>query len=188
MIAAFDLKNVGRSPARFDFAKLENLNGHYMRSTPDAELMAAVETVLPYIEGGPALAARLDSGLRSQWLEAMPGLKERAKTLVELIDGARFLYAARPLALDDKARDILEKGGRAILQALMPRLEAVTQWDAATLEAAVRAESEATGQKLGALAQPLRAALTGRSTSPGIFDVFAVLGREESLGRIRDQI
>ncbi len=187
MIAAFDLKNVGRSPARFDFAKLENINGHYMRHTPDAELMAAIEQVLPHIDSGADIAARLDGGLRAKWLEAMPGLKERAKTLVELIDGAKFLYAARPLPLDDKAREILEKGGRAVLKALLPRLEAVTQWDAATLEAAVRAESEATGQKLGMLAQPLRAALTGRSTSPGIFDVFAVIGREESLARIRDQ-
>ncbi|HUN12905.1 MAG TPA: glutamate--tRNA ligase, partial [Rhabdaerophilum sp.] len=119
---------------------------------------------------------------------AMPGLKERAKTLVELIDGARFLFASRPLSLDEKATDILAKGGREVLRGLLPRLEALPGWDAAALEAAVRAEAEATGLKLGAVAQPLRAALTGRSTSPGIFDVFVVLGREESLGRIRDQI
>ncbi len=188
MIAAFDLKNVGRSPARFDFAKLENLNGHYMRQASDADLMAGIETVLPHIEGGAEIAAKLDSGLRTKWLQAMPGLKERAKTLVELIDGARFLFAVRPLALDEKGADILAKGGRDVLRGLLPRLEALPDWDAATLETAVRAEAEATGLKLGAVAQPLRAALTGRSTSPGIFDVFVVLGREESLGRIRDQI
>lgn len=188
MIAAFDLKNVGRSPARFDFAKLENLNGHYMRLASDADLMAGIETVLPHIEGGEAIAAKLDSGLRAKWLQAMPGLKERAKTLVELIDGARFLFASRPLSLDEKATDILAKGGREVLRGLLPRLEALPGWDAVALEAAVRAEAEATGLKLGAVAQPLRAALTGRSTSPGIFDVFVVLGREESLGRIRDQI
>jgi len=188
MIAAFDLKNVGRSPARFDFAKLENLNGHYMRQASDADLMAGIETVLPHIEGGAAIAAKLDSGLRAKWLQAMPGLKERAKTLVELIDGARFLFAVRPLALDEKGAEILAKGGRDVLRGLLPRLEALPGWDAAALETAVRAEAEATGLKLGAVAQPLRAALTGRSTSPGIFDVFVVLGREESLGRIRDQI
>ncbi|MCA0401032.1 MAG: glutamate--tRNA ligase [Proteobacteria bacterium] len=187
MIAAFDLKNVGRSPARFDFAKLESINGHYMRHTGDEELLSAIETMLPYIEGGPALLGELNQLRRAQWLQAMPGLKERAKTLVELVEGSRFLFATRPLALDDKAREILEKGGRALLKALLNRLESLETWDAATLEAAVRAEAEATGQKLGNLAQPLRAALTGKATSPGIFDVFVVLGREESLGRIRDQ-
>lgn len=188
MVLAFDLKNVGRSPARFDFAKLENLNGHYMRATADAELLAAIDQVLPHIEGGPALAAKLDSAARTKWLAAMPGLKERAKTLVELIDGSRFLFAARPLAMDEKANEILARGGREGLKALLPGLEAVTDWSAGALEAAIRAEAEATGQKLGALAQPLRAALTGRATSPGIFDVFVVLGRDESLGRIRDAI
>ena len=186
MIAAFDLKNVGRSPARFDFAKLENINGHYMRQTGDAELLAAIEAMLPHTENGPALLAELTPARRAQWLAAMPGLKERAKTLVELVDGSKFLFAKRPLAHDEKAVEILAKGGRDVLEALLPRLEAASSWDAATLEAAVRAEAEATSLKLGALAQPLRAALTGRATSPGIFDVFVVLGREESLGRIRD--
>ncbi len=188
MIAAFDLKNVGRSPARFDFAKLENINGHYMRQTGDDELMAAIETMLPHTEGGPELLAELTPARRVQWLAAMPGLKERAKTLVELIDGSRFLFAQRPLALDDKAREILDKGGREVLKSLLSRLEAVSAWEAAALEAAVRAEAEVSGQKLGMLAQPLRAALTGRATSPGIFDVFVVLGRDESLGRLQDQI
>jgi glutamyl-tRNA synthetase len=187
MIAAFDLKNVGRSAARFDFAKLENLNGHYMRQTGDAELLAAIEAMLPYVEGGADLLATLTPARRAQWLHAMPGLKERAKTLVELVEGSRFLFARRPLALDDKAGEILAKGGRQTLAALLPRLEKVGNWDAESLEAAVRAEAETTGQKLGNLAQPLRAALTGKATSPGIFDVFVVLGREEALGRIRDQ-
>jgi glutamyl-tRNA synthetase len=176
MIAAFDLRNVGRSPARFDFAKLENINGHYMRQTADAELLRQIEAILPQIEGGASIAT------------AMPGLKERAKTLVELIEGSRFLFAQRPLEMDDKAADILAKGGKAVLSGLLPRLEAASSWDAPSTEAAVRAEAEATGQKLGNLAQPLRAALTGKSTSPGIFDVLAVLGREESLGRLRDAV
>lgn len=187
MIAAFDLKNVGRSPARFDFAKLENLNGHYMRQAADADLLAASEAILPDIAGGAEIAANLTEGTKAQWLAAMGGLKERAKTLVDLIDGSRWLFAARPLSMDEKAAEILgPKGGKSVLLALLPRLEAVETWDAVSTEAAVRAESEASGQKLGNLAQPLRAALTGRATSPGIFDVLAVLGREESLGRIRD--
>jgi len=116
----------------------------------------------------------------------MPGLKERAKTLVQLADGADYLFAQRPLALEAKAAELIEKG-RAHLAALLPRLEALPEWTAAATEGAVRAQAEATGAKLGDLAQPLRAALTGKTTSPGIFDVLEVLGREESLARIADQ-
>jgi glutamyl-tRNA synthetase len=187
MTAVFDLKNVGRSPARFDFTKLENINGHYMRKADDAALLAACRDVLTHIEGGDPILKALTPEKEAQWLAAMPGLKERAKTLVELIDGARFLFAQRPLAMDDKAAEILARDGKVILPKLIARLEAVSNWEAATLEEAVRAEAEASGMKLGALAQPLRAALTGRSTSPGIFDVLVVLGREECLGRLRDQ-
>src|SRR6202035_2608044 len=103
MLAAFDLPQIGRSPARFDFAKLESINGHYMRETPDADLLAEIERVLPHIAGGAELAAKLTPALRRQWLAAMPSLKERAKTLLDLIDGAKFLLADRPLPLDDKA-------------------------------------------------------------------------------------
>ncbi|HRJ70524.1 MAG TPA: glutamate--tRNA ligase [Beijerinckiaceae bacterium] len=186
MTALFDLKNVGRSPARFDYAKLENINGHYMRQASDADLLARFEDVLEVHPDGAALRPKLDVAMRSKLLAAMPGLKERAKTVVELIDGARFLFASRPLALDDKARQNLDQSGRERLALLLPALAAVGDWSAPALEAAVRTVSEQTGAKLGHLAQPLRAALTGRATSPGIFDVLAVLGREESLARIAD--
>ena len=187
MIEAFDLANVGRSPSRFDFVKLGNMNGQYVRAAPDAELVAAIEAMLPHIEGGAAIAARLDAGVRAQLLAAMPGLKERAKTLVELLDGAGFLFAARPLPMDAKAAEILGNGGRAHLVALLPRLTGLPEWSAASTEEAVRVYAEETGAKLGQVAQPLRAALTGRATSPGIFAVLAVLGRAESLGRLGDQ-
>ena len=101
MVAAFDLPQIGRSPARFDFAKLESLNGHYMRQIADADLLAEMERVLPHIAGGAELAAKLTPELREKLVAAMAGLKERAKTLVELIDGARFIVTGRPLALDD---------------------------------------------------------------------------------------
>ena len=104
-----------------------------------------------------------------------------------MLDGAGFLFATRPLAMDAKAEDILARGGRAHLNALLPRLTALTDWTAASAEPVVRAYAEENSTKLGAVAQPLRAALTGRSTSPGIFDVLAVIGREESLARIADQ-
>ena len=186
LIAAFDLDAVGRSPSRFDFAKLENMNGHFMRAASDDDLFAALIDTLPYLEGGPAVLQKLDEGKRAQLRAAVPGLKERAKTLVELLDGAGFLFAERPLEMDPKAADILAKGGREHLAALMPKL-AASEWSASALEAVVRAYAEEAGAKLGAVAQPLRAALTGRSTSPGIFDVLTVLGRDESLGRIADQ-
>ena len=118
----------------------------------------------------------------------MPGLKERAKTLVELADNAYFIVADRPLVLDEKAAAILDGDAKGVLKALQPMLGALPEWTAETTEAAVRAYAEQAGLKLGKVAQPLRAALTGRSTSPGVFDVLAVLGREESLDRINDQI
>jgi len=188
MIEAFDLAHIGRSPARFDTAKLENMNGHYMRAASDAELLEALVSTLPYLPQGPDYGPKLDEAMKAKLLAAMSGLKERAKTLVELADGARFLFDQRPLGMDEKASDILAKGGQAHLAALLPRLEALATWTAAEAEAVVRAYAEETGAKLGQVAQPLRAALTGRSTSPGIFDVLQVLGREESLGRIRDQV
>ncbi len=186
MSALFDLKNVGRSPARFDFAKLESINGHYTRLTPDRVLLERYEDVLEVHPEGEAFKAKLDTAMRAKLLAAMPGLKERAKTILELIDGSRFLFAERPLDIDEKARQNLDSEGCARLSAMLPLLSALDEWNAATVEQAVRAVSEATGAKLGLLAQPLRAALTGRSTSPGIFDVLAVLGREESLARIKD--
>ena len=186
IVAAFDLPAIGRSASRFDYAKLENMNGHFMRAASDDELFEALIDTLPFLPGGSEILAKLDEGKRAQLRAAIPGLKERAKTLVELLDGAGFLFAARPLPMDEKASDILKKGGRVHLAALLPKL-AASEWSAPALEAVVRTYVEETGAKLGAVAQPLRAALTGRSTSPGIFDVLTVLGREESLGRIEDQ-
>jgi glutamyl-tRNA synthetase len=187
MIAAFDLPQIGRSPARFDFAKLENLNGHYIRSASDDELVAAIRNVLPHVANGTELTAKLTPELEAKLRAAMPGLKERAKTLVELIDSARFLYAARPLALDERAAALLTAEARPLMGKLAARLAAVEPWSAAATEAAVRAFAEGEGVKLGAVAQPLRAALTGRVTSPGIFEVLAVLGKAESLARLADQ-
>ncbi|HTR14426.1 MAG TPA: glutamate--tRNA ligase [Roseiarcus sp.] len=187
IIAAFDLPAIGRSPSRFDFAKLENMNGHFMRAMSDDELFDALIATLPYLNGGPDIAATLDDQKRAQLRAAVPGLKERAKTLVELLDGAGFLFAKRPLPMDAKAAEILTNGGRAHLAALLPKLRHVRDWTDAALEAVVREYAERARAKLGAVAQPLRAALTGRSTSPGIFDVLTVLGREESIGRIEDQ-
>jgi glutamyl-tRNA synthetase len=187
MVAAFDLAHIGRSPARFDFAKLENLNGHYIRSSNDADLIAALEQLLPHIAGGQELISKMTPALHAKLLTALPGLKERAKTLVELFEASRFLWASRPLDINDQAKAVLTPEAKALIAALLPELTAVTEWSATAIEAVVRPYAERSGQKLGAVAQPLRAALTGRTTSPPIFDVLAVLGKDESLARLADQ-
>jgi glutamyl-tRNA synthetase len=188
MIAAFDLPQIGRSPARFDFAKLESLNGYYIRRTPDAVLLGEVERLLPHIAGGSDLAAKLTPQVRAKLLAAMAGLKERAKTLVELVEGARFIVADRPIALEEKATSLLTSEARMLLRELVEDLDALDPWTAETTERAIRAFSDRRAVKLGSVAQPLRAALTGRTTSPPIFEVLAVLGKDESLGRLSDRI
>ena len=188
MLDWFDLPDINRSAARFDYAKLEDLNGYYIRNADDQELLNRIEDLLPHLPNGTAITERLDANMRAKLLLAMPGLKERAKTLIELINGADFLFADRPLALDEKAEKLLDDEGRRRLADLKPKLEAAERWQADTLEAIVRTYAEAAGAKLGKVAQPLRAALTGKTVSPPVFDVMAVLGREESLGRIEDQI
>jgi glutamyl-tRNA synthetase len=187
MIDAFDLPAIGRSAARFDFAKLENLNGHYIRHADDQSLVRMFEDVLSYIPDGSELKAKLNDTTRAQLLRAMPDLKQRAKTLIELIDGANFIFADRPLAIEPKAAALLTPQTRELIGRLRIALETVAPWTPETTEAATRAFAEANNLKLGAVAQPLRVALTGRTTSPGIFDVLAVLGREECLARLGDQ-
>ena len=173
----FDLPQVGKSPSRFDFKKLENLNGHYIREADDARLADLVARRIPIEPADMALLVR-----------AMPELKARAHTLNELADGARFLFAKRPLEMDEAAGALLTDEARSILRSAHAKLVALANWDAPVLEAAIREVAEGTGVKLGKLAQPLRAALTGRTTSPGIFDVLVLLGRDESLARIADQM
>jgi glutamyl-tRNA synthetase len=176
----FDIDAVGRAAARFDFAKLANLNGHYIREANDARLLALI---VPRLER--ALVRTLDETDRARLGAALPGLKPRAKTLVELADQARFYVEKRPLPLDEKARTALTAEARSLIAALKAHL-ARLEWQAPALEEAVRAFAEERGVKLGAVAQPLRAALVGTLASPPIFEVMAVLGREETLARLTD--
>lgn len=184
----FDITGVNKGAARFDFAKLEALNGIHMRSMDDATLTEALLSALPYLPDGEALAAGFDHAARERLLRAMPGLKDRAKTLIELADNTYYLTARRPLQLDEKATTILDDAARSVLKDVLTRFQDISEWNAQTTEAAIREYAESSGLKLGKIAQPLRAALTGRATSPGVFDVLDVLGREESLARIGDQI
>lgn len=188
MIKWFDFDAVGQSASRFDFKKLENLNGHYMRATEDAELLAHWKVYLAHAEGGTDILGWLEIPANEEvTLAALPGLKERAKTLVELTESASYLWRQRPLETDEKADKILTDDARAILSELHGVLSGVSEWLAEPLETAVKAYAERKELKLGKVAQPLRAALTGRGTSPGIYDVLVALGRDESLGRIQDQ-
>jgi len=177
----FNLESVGRSPSRFDFVKLTQLNGHYLRQADDARLVGLMLPLLAAKSGRPvgeSAARRVESGIA--------GLKERAKTLVDLVESALFYVLERPLAVDDKAARLLDEGGRAELTAFRPVLASVTDWRKDALEEAARIFAEGRGQKLGKVAQPLRAALTGSSVSPPIFEVMESLGRDETLGRIDD--
>jgi len=187
LIALFSLDSVGRSPARFDFAKLESVNSHFIRNSSDPELLEAFLAFLPYAEGGKDLIERLDEDRKARLVKALPALKTRARTLVELKSAAGFIFADRPLKLDEQARKMLSGDSRERLGELLPQLAAIPQWTAAALEDTVKAVAERHDLKLGAIAQPLRAALTGSLVSPGIFEVLEALGREESLARIGDQ-
>ena len=179
----FDLDAIGRSPARFDPDRLDSLNGHYIREAEDERLAGLVA-------GRYAAAGRGDipTDARARLVRGMAGLKSRAKTIVELADNAAFYIASRPLEPTGKAAKLLAGDGAALLARLAPDVAAVTSWDAESLEAAVRAFVERENVKLGAVAQPLRAALTASTVSPGIFEVMEVLGREECLGRLADVV
>jgi glutamyl-tRNA synthetase len=179
----FDLGGVGRSPSRFDMKKLENVNGHYIREASDGRLAGLVAPRMAAV-----LGRSLDTDEIALLARAMPELKPRAKSLNELAEGAAFLFKARPLDMDEKALALLEGTAADLLALVHRRLAALPEWSQEATERAVREVAEAEGAKLGQVAQPLRAALTGRATSPGIFDVLVLLGREESLARIADRM
>jgi glutamyl-tRNA synthetase len=177
-IAWFNFESIGKSAARMDYKKLDNLNGHYIRETSDATLVAEVTA---FLAREPRI---LSMTARNRLEAAMPVLKERAKTLVELIQGAEFLFTDGPRTPDEAAAKLLTPESRAALAAVLPTLEA-TDWTATELESAARAFADQNGLKLGQVAQPLRAALTGKASSPPLFEMLALLGREESLIRLR---
>ncbi len=178
-IELFEISGVGRSPSRFDIKKLENLNGHYLREADDARLAALV---------APRVASQLGIDLPESapalLTAAMPSLKMRAKTLNEMADGAQFLFKNCPLDFDEKASALLDDAALALLTKTADALGKVQSWTLEAIEEAIRCVAEDAGLGLGKVAQPLRAALTGRTTSPGIFDVLFLLGREESLSRL----
>jgi glutamyl-tRNA synthetase len=177
LVEWFSLASVGKSPSRFDTDKLDNINGHHIRSHDDAALTDLVCGLEP------------DFAPLSQTLtQAMPLLKERAKSLQDLVDGSNFLRAQRPLTIDENAAKALDNDTKSRLQAVHQRLSALTQWTKADIEADLRAYLDENGLKLGQIGLGLRAALVGNKQGPGIFDVLALLDQQEALARIADQM
>ena len=186
MIRWFEITDVNKGAARFDMAKLEAVNAEWVRRTPDKELVQQIEDTLPHIMPPMPIHNAMTDENRDRLLRAMPGLKERARTLVDLADAASYIFISRPIEPDEKAAAILAGDGHEHVAALIDRLEPLQDWNAEAIEGVVREYADEVGAKLGKVAQPLRAALTGRTTSPGIFDVLDVLGRDEVLARLRD--
>ena len=180
----FNLESIGKSPARFDFAKLENLNAHYIRHAENDRLTALTLELMTRLGHWQDV----DDVFRTRLATAMPGLKERAKTLLELAESASYLRLARPVEVTGKASKALNDDARVLLGRLADALSADNQWTAASLETSIENFLSTQDIKLGKVAQPLRAALTGGSVSPGIYDVLASLGRDEAIGRIKDQV
>jgi len=185
LVEWFNLEDLNKGAARFDFTKLESINGHYIREArPERLYTVMVDTARE--TDRQADAAGLVAN-RDTVLAALPELQPRAKTVLELIDLAQFIYAKRPLAIDAAAAAHLDEGSRAHIAAFAEVLRGLADWSVPAIDAAARLYAEQHGLKLGKVAQPLRAALTGRTISPGIFEVMVLIGREETLARLGDQ-
>ncbi|MBN9565392.1 MAG: glutamate--tRNA ligase [Alphaproteobacteria bacterium] len=178
-ISWFDVDGIGKAPSRLDLAKLTHLNAHYLKEMDDVQLL---ERLLP------SLKVIVSSIGRERLLKGMPGLKIRAKTLCELAESAQFYLLPRPIPISEAAQKLLQGASSNLLAQIHESLSSLKSWDESSLELQMKALAEQLGLKLGQVAQPLRAALTGSSSSPSLFEVMHVLGREESLGRIQDQM
>ncbi|PRY94161.1 glutamate--tRNA ligase [Donghicola tyrosinivorans] len=176
----FDLGGIGKSPARLDFKKLENLCGQHIATANDAALLAELDAFMIASDNGS-----LQNDKKALLLSGMFCLKERAKTFPELIEKAAFIMADRPLSYDEKAAKNLDAVSRGILSELTPQLQNAS-WTRDALEEVMNQVAEANGIKFGKMAGPLRAALAGRAVTPSVFDMMLVLGREESVARIQD--
>ena len=179
----FDIVNVGRSASRFDMVRLVNLNGHYIRIADDDRL---TQLTLPFV--AKLIGAPVSAEAAARIRRGMQGLKERTKTLIELAETGAFYARQRPVPINDKAKKLLSDDAKAMLRRLLDQLRPVEPWTQPNLDAAVRACADAEGRKLGDVAQPLRAAITGSNISPSMFEVMEILGKDESLGRLQDAL
>lgn len=186
MVEWFGFDGMNKAAARFDFTKLEAINGQYIREMDDEALLAYFESISSEIEGGKFIADNLDDQTQPILLRAMPALKERAKTLVNLAQGAAFIFEQRPIPMEEKAVSLLNEDGLSVIKGILPCFEELPDWKPETVEACIRDFTESKELKLGKVAQPIRAAVTGKATSPGAFDVLQILGREVSINRLKD--
>ncbi|GAB4547228.1 MAG: glutamate--tRNA ligase [Ruegeria sp.] len=178
--AWFDLDGIGKSPARFDLKKLENLCGQHIAISDDAALRQEIQA---YLEA--ANLPQLTEVQAADLERAMYCLKDRARTFPELLEKAQFVLASRPIDMDEKAQKALASVSDGILEQLTPHLQNAS-WTRDALEEVLNSFAEANGLKFGKLAGPLRAALAGRAVTPSVFDMMLVLGRDETLARISD--
>ena len=185
LVEWFEIDAINKAPACFDIQKLEAINAHWIRNSDDDELFRRIEALLPYIPEGQRISKAFAAGAADKLRAFIPAMKERSKTLLDFLDGAKFLWAEHPLVYDDKAAKLLDGPTRELLGKLALNLQELPDWAAEPLEAEIRDFAETEGLKLGKIAQPLRAALTGTTVSPSIFDVMAVLGKDETLERLR---
>ncbi len=186
LVEWFDIDAINRAPARFDIQKLEAINAHWIRNTDDDDLFRRIASLLPHIPEGERISKAFAAGAGDKLRAFIPAMKERSKTLLDFLEGGKFLWAERPLVHDAKAAKLLDGPAREMLGKLAPNLQNLSDWTAEPLEAMIRDFAQAEGLKLGKVAQPLRAALTGTTVSPSIFDVMAALGKDETLGRVRE--
>ena len=190
LIAAFSTKGMGKSPSRFDFAKLENMNGQYIRDTADEKLVLEIERILPEVENGDWYQDRWTEHRRTQLVALMPALKERAKNLLDMIASAKFLFVDGELEFEEKAQSVLDAddgAARKTLAQLIATLENIEKWSLEAIDQSVRQFINDNDLKLGKVAQPIRAATTGSTTSPGVFEIMYVLGKEDCISRIQKQ-
>ncbi len=186
LIQWFDIDAINKAPARFDIQKLEAINAYWIRHSDDDELFRRITDLLAYIPEGERISKALSAGAGEKLRALIPAMKERSKTLLDFVEDAQFLWADRPLTLDAKAAKLLDDPTRKMLSRLALHLNHITTWAAEPIESAIREFAEVDGLKLGKVAQPLRAALTGTTVSPSIFEVMAALGKDETLARLQE--
>ncbi len=188
MIKWFDLTSIGKGASRFDFAKLENLNGHYIRTSEDSELIDVLLADAPLLQHGQHLTQTLNENQLDLLKRGMRLIKEKAKNLNDLALGSQFMFSQIPVALDEKAKKILNAEAIENLKKLVPWLEKADTWSVDCLTDLVRDFCEHEGIKLGKIAQPIRCAIAGTPSAPGVFEVMELFGRDQVIGRIKDQV
>jgi glutamyl-tRNA synthetase len=188
MVDFFNCDAIGKGPSRFDFDKLNHMNAHYLRNSDATDIISHCKVLFDEMEDGAFFKENWTDEIENMAIQVMPGLTEKAKTLLDVIEGMRFLFESRPIEIDDKKRGMLEKGGLEVLKQLAPKLEAIENWEHDAIDATVREFAEQNELGLGKIAPPLRITTTGGRSAIGVFEILETLGKTEVLARIQDQI